>query len=140
MTPDFRCPSYVVCNRENGLIYVSDYEQGVVCVFDKRAKRCLRQLGKEGESHCLISPHGMSFDKNGCLFVADKANNAIAKFNKDHTFSGYVVKETDGLKDPISVAISDNKKIAVASCTLDFGRDRYAVHMYEETRIFTRHS
>ncbi len=73
----------------NGDIYVAEGHGGDnarIVVFD-RAGKYLREFGKKGSGRGEFDqPHGLAFDAQGRLFVADRSNNRIQIVDKQGTF------------------------------------------------------
>src|SRR4051812_37839054 len=66
----------VACNTASataGDLYVSEVDTGSVLKFDAAGNRTTFATG-------LMSPFGLTFDRNGNLFVADKDTRLILKY------------------------------------------------------------
>ena len=72
---------------EDGSFYISDgYENSRIAKFSKEGKY-LFEWGKFGNKQGEFNiPHGIDSDKNGNIYVADRENNRIQKFDSKGNF------------------------------------------------------
>jgi DNA-binding beta-propeller fold protein YncE len=85
----FYQPNDVVTDPANGDIYVAEGHGGDnarIVVFD-RAGRYQREFGKKGSGRGEFDqPHGLAFDAEGRLLVADRSNNRIQIVDRHGAF------------------------------------------------------
>lgn len=85
----FYQPNDVITDPANGDIYVAEGHGGDnarIVVFD-RAGKYLREFGRKGTGRGEFDqPHGLAWDAQGRLFVADRSNNRIQIVDKHGTF------------------------------------------------------
>lgn len=102
-----------VVTDQNGDIYVAEGHGGDnarIIVFDRNGKY-LREFGKKGSGRGEFDqPHGLAFDANGRLFVADRSNNRIQILDK----SGKFLEEWLQFSRPSGVFIDKKGMIYVA--------------------------
>jgi len=93
-----------------GELYVSNYFQGNVSVYD-RAGVLVRKFGSEGsEDGQLCLPQGISFTGEGELLVADSGNDRVQVFGKD----GAYLRKIGGFLEPLGVCVAPDGSIVVA--------------------------
>lgn len=111
-------PTDVVTDPTNGDVYVAESHTDVedpnlvgrISVFDKNGK-FLRIIGKAGTGPGEFrTPHGMEFDSQGRLIVADRHNHRIQVLTKD----GKYITEYPGFSRGSGLAIDKNDTIYVA--------------------------
>ena len=111
-------PTDVVTDPTNGDVYVAESHTDVedpnlvgrVSVFDKNGK-FLRVIGKTGTGPGEFrTPHGLEFDSQGRLIVADRHNHRIQILTKDGKFIG----ELHEFSRASGLAIDANDTIYVA--------------------------
>ena len=105
-------PNDVVTSAD-GTIYVAEGHGGDnarIVVFDKRGTY-LREFGKKGTGPGEFDqPHGLAFDSQGRLFVADRSNNRIQILKTDGTF----IAEWPQFSRPSGIFIDRHDMIYVA--------------------------
>lgn len=111
-------PTDVVTDPSNGDVYVAESHTNVedpnligrISVFDKNGK-FLRIIGKTGTGPGEFrTPHGLEFDSQGRLIVADRHNHRIQILTKD----GKYVGEYPEFSRASGLAIDPNDTIYVA--------------------------
>lgn len=115
-----------VVTDDNGDIYVAEGhggDNGRIVVFDRNGKY-LREFGKKGSGPGEFDqPHGLAFDAQGRLFVADRSNNRIQILDK----TGKFLDEWHQFSRPSGVFIDKKGMIYVAdseSGSVGNGRNR----------------
>jgi hypothetical protein len=106
-------PTSTVTHR--GLFYVSDFENDVIHVFEKKGKALTRisTIGGEGSADGKLSkPWGLAIDNDHNLLVSDKGNDRIQKFTLDDRFVG---KPCDEIKFPRYIAVLNNGQLLVVT-------------------------
>lgn len=94
-------PNGAHVDRE-GRIYVTDTAQGVVMIFDPKAKAPI-MLEASGRSP-FVKPVGVTTDLNGNIFVSDTASDRIMVFDKERNFlKGFGMKGE--FKQPAGIAV-----------------------------------
>ena len=80
-TINLNCPTSVVLDG-NGYLFISDSDNNRIIGSGRNGYRCVVGCSRTNGSALseLSSPHGLSFDRVGNLFVADTANDRIQKF------------------------------------------------------------
>ncbi len=85
-TAHFNRPTDVVVATD-GSIYISDgYLNSRVIKFSINGEFILQWGSKGNESGQFDVPHGIALDKNGNVYVADRNNNRIQKFDSEGNF------------------------------------------------------
>ena len=111
-------PTDVVTDPANGDVYVAESHTDVedpnlvgrISVFDRNGK-FLRTIGKTGQGPGEFrTPHGLEFDSQGRLIVADRHNHRIQILTKD----GKYVSELREFSRASGLAIDPNDNIYVA--------------------------
>ena len=111
-------PTDIVTDPGNGDVYVAESHTDVtdpnlvgrISVFDKNGK-FLRTIGKAGTGPGEFrTPHGLEFDSQGRLIVADRHNHRIQVLTKD----GKYITEYAGFSRGSGLAIDKNDTIYVA--------------------------
>ena len=111
-------PTDVVTDPANGDVYVAESHTDVedpalvgrISVFDKAGK-FLRVIGKVGTGPGEFrTPHGMEFDSQGRLIVADRHNHRVQVLTKDGKF----IAEYPAFSRGSGLAIDKNDTIYVA--------------------------
>jgi streptogramin lyase len=102
-----------VVTAPNGDIYVAEGHGGDnarIVVFDRSGKY-LREFGKKGTGPGEFDqPHGLAFDSQGRLFVADRSNNRIQILHTDGRF----IEEWRQFSRPSGIFIDAGDMIYVA--------------------------
>jgi streptogramin lyase len=88
-----------------GFLYVSDGANNRILEFDLNGS-----LVQSFASPLLDDPHGLAFDSNGNLYIANVSNNTIAKLNQSGVFGTFMT----GLNSPLDLA-SDGTNLYLAS-------------------------
>src|ERR1051326_2049937 len=111
-------PTDIVTDPGTGDVYVAERHTdgtdpklvGRISVFDKNGK-FLRTIGKAGTGPGEFrTPHGLEFDSQGRLIVADRHNHRIQVLTKD----GKYITEYPGFSRGSGLAIDKNDTIYVA--------------------------
>ena len=111
-------PTVAITDPISGDVYVAESHTDVadpkligrISVFDRRGK-FLRVIGKTGTGPGEFrTPHGLAFDSQGRLIVADRHNHRIQILTKDGTF----VREYDDFGRTSGLAIDRNDVIYTA--------------------------
>ena len=111
-------PTVVLTDPGNGDVYVAESHTNVedpnlvgrISVFDKSGK-FLRTIGKTGTGPGEFrTPHGLAFDSQGRLVVADRHNHRVQVLTKDGKF----VAEYPEFSRGSGLAIDKNDTIYVA--------------------------
>ena len=77
---NFECPSGIVVDAEKNLFIVDYYNHRIV-VLSLNGFRCLFGCyGMGSQPNQLFYPYSFSFDRSGNIFVADRDNHRIQKF------------------------------------------------------------
>lgn len=85
---EFKSPSSVAINRQNGNIFITDRGNNRVQVFDKYGD-FLTQFGTKGSKNGQFSgPEGIVIDPSGIVFIADSDNHRIQLFDPNCMFIG----------------------------------------------------
>jgi DNA-binding beta-propeller fold protein YncE len=98
-----------------GLFYVSDHNNNVIHVFEKKGNVPTRisTIGGEGSADGQLSgPWGLAIDNDHNLLVCDHGNNRIQKFTLDGRFVG---KTCDDIKDPKYIAVLHDGQFLVST-------------------------
>lgn len=83
-----------------GRLYVADYENRVVQVFDKQSGELLKAIGTAGEPiEHLDRPTNVAFDPQGYLWVTDFGRFQIVEFDRDGHFQKAIGRPGDNLGD-----------------------------------------
>ena len=85
----------------------------------------------------------MHLTESGQLYIADKGAHTVSVYSvhggTGSTAGGqllhHALTESDGLRDPVAVAVSSRASLAVAQHILDYGSDSYAVKVYKRTSV-----
>lgn len=65
-------------------LYVADFDNGVVRVFDKASGAPLKTIGDRGEpEERLVRPTNLAFDRDGGLYVTDFFRFQVLEFDRD---------------------------------------------------------
>jgi DNA-binding beta-propeller fold protein YncE len=111
-------PTDILTDPGNGDVYVAESHTDVedpnlvgrISVFDKNGK-FLRSIGKAGTGPGEFrTPHGLEFDSQGRLIVADRHNHRVQVLTKD----GKYIAEYPGFSRGSGLAIDKNDTIYVA--------------------------
>jgi hypothetical protein len=101
-------------------LYVADFSNAVVRVFDKSTGDVVRTIGDKGETaERLARPTNIAFSADGDLYVTDFARFQVAKFDRDGHFKSAIGKLGDNLghfSRPKGIAVDrENRLFAVDS-------------------------
>ena len=78
----------VIAADADGDLYVSDWGNGRIQVFDPDGSY-LAELGGGGTGDGeLTTPTGLKVDRDGDLWVVDRGNNRVQKFTRSGEFLG----------------------------------------------------
>ena len=106
-------PASTVTHR--GLFYVSDSNNHVIYVFEKKGDVTTRisTIGGQGSADGQLSlPWGLAIDTDHNLLVCDDGNNRIQKFTVD---GRYVGKTCDEIKSPSYIAVLNDGLLLVTT-------------------------
>ena len=98
-----------------GLFYVSDYNNDVIHVFEKKGDVTTRisTIGEQGSADGQLSrPWGLAVDIEHNLLVCDNGKQLIQKFTLD---GRYVGKTCDKIDDPWYITVLNNGQFLVTS-------------------------
>jgi DNA-binding beta-propeller fold protein YncE len=98
-----------------GLFYVSDCDNNIIRVFEKKGNVPTRisTIGGVGSADGQLSrPLGLAIDNDHNLLVCDRDNNRIQKITLDGRFVG---KTCDEIKDPTYIAVLNDGQLLVTS-------------------------
>lgn len=98
----------------DGRYYVADgYGNSAVHIFDP-ALRHLKTFGNPGtEAGAFSTPHGLLFDSQGRLCVADRENNRVQLFDPEGIWLGQI----EGLHKPMALALTSEGVLLVTDQT-----------------------
>jgi DNA-binding beta-propeller fold protein YncE len=78
-------------------LYVADFSNHVVKVFDKAGGELVKTIGDKGETiERLDRPTNLAFDAEGDLYVTDFARFQVVKFDRDGHYKSAFGKSGDG--------------------------------------------
>ena len=111
--PEWRPPAKswqpwdVAVSREN-CVYVSDYANGLIHVFDCDGCWQRAYIGESAAAR-LQKPTALALDREGRIFVLQEGRSFVTILNADGSFAGKVEKdvEVDTEFCPISIAVDD---------------------------------
>ena len=119
-----------IATSPNGIIFVSDYNQHQIHIFDAQRKH-IRTIGQPGSGQGQLEyPYGLAVDSDGLVYVANCNNNGIEVLREDGTFVRQI--GVGELKYPWNVTIN-NKHVYVA----DTWNHRVAIFTLEGQLIRT---
>ena len=98
-----------------GLFYVSDYDNHVIYVIEKKGDVTTRisTIGGQGSADGQLSrPWGLAIDIEHHLLVCDRGNSRIQKFTVD---GRYVGKTFDEIGDPMYIAVLNDGLLLVTT-------------------------
>ncbi|XP_070549275.1 tripartite motif-containing protein 2-like [Ptychodera flava] len=110
------CAPYSVDFDSKGKVYVSDFNNSRVQVFDER-DRFVRSFGCYGDADGQFEhPSGIVVSKDNFVYVADEYANKIQKFDTNGRFMYRIDSDEDNLNRPIGIvqAVDDPKKLIVS--------------------------
>ena len=79
------CVWGVAVSPVNGSVFVCDYDNSQIHVFDVERKH-VRSFGQHGEGGQLSGPLGIDVCTNGQVYVANLCNHCVNVFKGDGTF------------------------------------------------------
>ncbi len=127
-------PSYITCNPRLGLVYIADSVKGCVYGFDKCGKHVMT-FGKSESEAGLGCPLNLAITNNDHVYVVDKGTNSVPVYSMlggDRPLYR-ALSEEDSVHDPVAVCLGeDQRQIAVAEQTYDFGSDAFAVKLFQK--------
>ena len=95
--PLFLQPKDIAINSDGTRLYVLDTKKGVV-TFTQEGR--LVNTFKDAD---MKAPLGMCIDGMGNVFVSDRDANTVVQLNADGSKLGVVLKESDGLINPLTI-------------------------------------
>ena len=104
------CNLTYLCIGNNGLLYVTDYANNMICVFQQNGT-FVRSFG----SDTLSGPMGIAGTNDGHIVVASDSASKLSIF----TTSGEYIHEVDDIRveDLLDVAVDSNGFIYVTGCS-----------------------
>lgn len=124
----FHRPSDMEVDSARALIYIADYGNNRVLVFDFQGK-LLRIIGRKGQGPAEFSkPSGLHIFKDGGLAVADLGNRRIQIFGKDWEFDKSIKTRSVQVADMIFI---DNRIYCISA----FGSSSYRLEMHPDKDI-----
>jgi gliding motility-associated-like protein len=111
---------YGIAASENGNIYISDYSQNTVQIFDKNGTYLKRIVPTNNAASNLNGPRGLAIDRDGNLLVADSRNFRIKKFSETGNFIsstdsvGYISPRTGFYSTDVAVDKAGNMYLGFA--------------------------
>lgn len=113
---------------KNGYVLVTDFSTSGVKIYDTKGQ-FISYWGTDGTKEGnLHEPEGITADSNGNVYVADRGNNRIQKFNlQGQLLSRWVMNGGINLEGPADMFVQDDGHILVS----DTGNNRI-VKMKEE--------
>jgi phage tail-like protein len=107
-----------VAVSKDGCIYVSDYANGLIHVFDSH--RCWRAAfdGAGANSPKLIKPTRITLDVEGRVYVIQENVSYVVVLNTDGTWAGNIEQSGDlaGRFFPAAVAVDVNGNLCLSDC------------------------
>lgn len=110
--PGFKNP--VAAALGESRLYVADYKQGALYIFDRAGKEKLGQVGAAGG---LSNPAAVAVGRGDAVYVADAGGSRILLFDKDgKRLGGFGSpgKDLGRLKSPQGVAVGTDGRVYVA--------------------------
>ena len=121
---------YGIATSPNGTVFVSDYRNHEIHVFDAQRKH-IRTIGQPGSGQGqLNSPLGVAVDSDGLVYVVNCTNRCIEVLREEGTFVRQI--GVGELNNPWNVTIN-NKHVYIA----DTGNHRIAIFTLEGQLIRT---
>ena len=121
----------VAVSPVNGSVFVSDYGNSQIHVFDVKWKH-VKTFGQRGEGEGLLSyPLGIDVSANGQVYVANERNHCVNVFQEDGTFIRTIGQGK--LQYPSVVLVHSNGLVYVA----DWGNHCIAVFSQEGNLVRT---
>ena len=131
----FDKPYFVIVEKESGDIYVSDYNNNRVQVFDSNLE-FKRNFGSKGMAEGQFkNPLGMAFDSKGNIIVCDYSNHRVQMFDRKFQFVrsfGCEGMRNAQFKYPCGVSVDSEDNIYV----VDKGNHR--VQVFSNQGVFKR--
>ena len=104
--------SWGIAVSPNGTVFVSDYNNHQIHVFDAQRKH-VKTFGGQGTGPGqMSSPGGLATSADGLLFVANQSNQCVDIFREDGTFVRRIGQNQ--LQYPLDVTVHTNGQIYVA--------------------------
>ena len=108
---------YGIAFGQNGIWAVADNPRQCVYIYDEQNRRNRRQVGGFGSDYGLLgNPHGIAFDSNNNLYVAEYGGGRITVIfdvNGDYRyrshFNGHAGSVYGELRNPAGITIHNNK-------------------------------
>src|ERR1700751_2234007 len=106
----------VVSNRN--WVYVSDYGNGLIHVFDPHGCWKTAYTGASSSSPQFVKPTRLALDREGRIYVVQESLNYVVVLNSDGTFQGKVSQPSDVLGQfcPVAVAVDVNGNLCLSDC------------------------
>jgi len=109
----FAYPMDVMVNKKNGNIYVVEFSNHRIQVFDKN-RRAIKKFGSQGKSvGQLYYPRGIAINSKGEIIVSEYGNHRLQVFNEDGTFLRFI--GVGNLSSPCHVGVDAMDNIYVAN-------------------------
>jgi DNA-binding beta-propeller fold protein YncE len=113
-----------------GLVYVADQKVGAVFIFNTETHDT--QLIRNGYEAHFGWINGLAIDDDDRLFVADGKMRRVIVFNAKHDVEGQI---TDGLEDPVGVAIDTENRFLYV---VDTQQDQVIVYDADSLKLLRR--
>lgn len=108
----FRNPRYV-CVAPTGEVIVCDSGNHCLKVYDSKGNY-IQKIGSFGKKEGQLKfPYGICTDSFGNIIVADHYNNRVSYFNQNGEFIRHLVTDSDGIKRPQGVFMTEDMKLYV---------------------------
>jgi sugar lactone lactonase YvrE len=121
---------YGVAVDTKGLVYVADQRVGAVFIFNPETHQT--QLIRNGYEAHFGWINGVALDDEDRLFVSDGKLHRVLVFNTAHELQGQI---TDGLVDPVGLAIDNNNRFLYV---VDTQQDQVIVYDADTLKLLRR--
>jgi DNA-binding beta-propeller fold protein YncE len=121
---------YGIAIDSKGLVYVADQKVGAVFIFNTETRET--QLIRNGFEAHFGWINGLAIDDDDRLFVSDGKMRRILIFNPKHELEGQI---TDGLVDPVGIAIDTGNRLLYA---VDTQQDQVIVYDADSLKLLRR--
>ena len=130
---DFGRPYYVTTDDHYGAICISDSEKHVIHMFDINGHSICKFGNNKDHKLRLVWPSGLCFNQRGQIYVADRACDVITSYDLRGRFSEQVLSITDGIQNPVAMAINGRHQMAITEEWHDFKVDSYSLKLLERS-------
>jgi phage tail-like protein len=110
-------PWDVVVSSRNW-VYVSDYANGLIHVFDPHGCWKTAYTGASSSTPQFVKPTRLALDREGRIYVVQESLDYVVVLNADGTFQGKVSQPSDVLGQfcPVAVAVDANGNLCLSDC------------------------